>query len=110
MLMFSQCGADVGVKRSLNLCAAVFFFRASQGLPLAVTISLAYSTRKMYKDKNLIRVLAACETMGNATNICSDKVSARDRDKCKREGVGTPLLLALLDRPSTTHLFRDGAI
>lgn len=27
----------------------------------------------MYKDQNLIRVLAACETMGNATNICSDK-------------------------------------
>lgn len=44
-----------------------------EGLPLAVTISLAYSTRKMYKEKNLIRVLAACETMGNATNICSDK-------------------------------------
>jgi magnesium-transporting ATPase (P-type) len=41
--------------------------------PLAVTISLAYSTRKMLKDNNLIRVLAACETMGNATDICSDK-------------------------------------
>lgn len=40
-----------------------------------MTISLAYSTRKMYKDQNLIRVLAACETMGNATNICSDKVN-----------------------------------
>ena len=44
-----------------------------EGLPLAVTISLAYSTRQMLKDNNLIRVLAACETMGNATNICSDK-------------------------------------
>eukprot|EP01029_Cantina_marsupialis_P021350 TRINITY_DN50_c0_g3_i1.p1 TRINITY_DN50_c0_g3~~TRINITY_DN50_c0_g3_i1.p1 ORF type:complete len:819 (+),score=338.21 TRINITY_DN50_c0_g3_i1:149-2605(+) len=44
-----------------------------EGLPLAVTISLAYSTRKMLRDNNLIRVLAACETMGNATNICSDK-------------------------------------
>merc|ERR1719183_2176689 len=44
-----------------------------EGLPLAVTISLAYSTKKMLKDNNLIRVLAACETMGNATNICSDK-------------------------------------
>ena len=38
-----------------------------------MTISLAYSTSQMLKDKNLIRVLAACETMGNATNICSDK-------------------------------------
>eukprot|EP00753_Platysulcus_tardus_P006997 PLAT14760.1.p2 GENE.PLAT14760.1~~PLAT14760.1.p2 ORF type:complete len:1060 (-),score=639.07 PLAT14760.1:215-3394(-) len=44
-----------------------------EGLPLAVTISLAYSTGQMLEDKNLIRVLAACETMGNATNICSDK-------------------------------------
>jgi P-type Ca2+ transporter type 2C len=44
-----------------------------EGLPLAVTLSLAYSTKKMQKDNNLIRVLAACETMGNATNICSDK-------------------------------------
>ena len=44
-----------------------------EGLPLAVTISLAYSTKKMYLDNCFIRVLAACETMGNATNICSDK-------------------------------------
>lgn len=44
-----------------------------EGLPLAVTISLSYSTKKMLKDNNLIRVLAACETMGNVTSICSDK-------------------------------------
>ena len=44
-----------------------------EGLPLAVTISLAFSTKKMLADQNLIRHLAACETMGNATNICSDK-------------------------------------
>lgn len=44
-----------------------------EGLPLAVTIALAYSTKKMYQDQCFIRVLAACETMGNATNICSDK-------------------------------------
>ena len=44
-----------------------------EGLPLAVTLSLAYSTQKMMNDNNLIRVLEACETMGNATTICSDK-------------------------------------
>lgn len=48
-----------------------------EGLPLAVTISLAYSLRKMMIDNNFVRVLAACETMGGATAICSDKVSAR---------------------------------
>ncbi len=44
-----------------------------EGLPLAVTISLAYSVKKMMEDNNLVRHLDACETMGNATTICSDK-------------------------------------
>ncbi|XP_061912017.1 plasma membrane calcium-transporting ATPase 1-like isoform X4 [Entelurus aequoreus] len=44
-----------------------------EGLPLAVTISLAFSVKKMMKDNNLVRHLDACETMGNATAICSDK-------------------------------------
>lgn len=44
-----------------------------EGLPLAVTISLAYSVKKMLDDNNLVRHLDACETMGNATAICSDK-------------------------------------
>ncbi|XP_042229186.1 plasma membrane calcium-transporting ATPase 3-like isoform X2 [Homarus americanus] len=44
-----------------------------EGLPLAVTISLAFSVKKMMKDNNLVRHLDACETMGNATTICSDK-------------------------------------
>ncbi|XP_067932437.1 plasma membrane calcium-transporting ATPase 2-like [Watersipora subatra] len=44
-----------------------------EGLPLAVTLALAYSVRKMMHDNNLVRHLDACETMGNATAICSDK-------------------------------------
>jgi Ca2+ transporting ATPase len=44
-----------------------------EGLPLAVTISLALSVKKMMKDNNLVRHLDSCETMGNATAICSDK-------------------------------------
>ena len=44
-----------------------------EGLPLAVTISLAFSVKKMLHDHNLVRHLDACETMGNATAICSDK-------------------------------------
>ncbi|KAF1324644.1 Calcium-translocating p-type atpase, pmca-type, partial [Globisporangium splendens] len=52
-----------------------------EGLPLAVTISLSYSTKKMLKDNNLIRVLAACETMENVTSICSDKTGTLTESK-----------------------------
>ncbi|KAE9293090.1 Plasma membrane calcium-transporting ATPase 4 [Phytophthora rubi] len=44
-----------------------------EGLPLAVTIALAYSVKKMLVDNNLVRHLDACETMGSATTVCSDK-------------------------------------
>lgn len=44
-----------------------------EGLPLSVTLSLAFSTQRMLKDNNLVRKMAACETMGGADNICSDK-------------------------------------
>ena len=55
------------------LAVTIVVVAIPEGLPLAVTISLAYSTKKMYDDKCSIRSLAACETMGNATTICSDK-------------------------------------
>jgi Ca2+-transporting ATPase len=44
-----------------------------EGLPLAVTISLSFSSAKMQKENNLVRTLASAETMGGATHICSDK-------------------------------------
>ena len=44
-----------------------------EGLPLAVTLALAYATIHMLKDNNLVRHLNACETMGGATTVCSDK-------------------------------------
>jgi len=44
-----------------------------EGLPLAVTISLSFSSAKMRKMNNLVRKLASAETMGGATHICSDK-------------------------------------
>jgi len=44
-----------------------------EGLPLAVTLALAFATTRMTKDGNLVRNLRACETMGSATAVCSDK-------------------------------------
>lgn len=52
-----------------------------EGLPLAVIISLAYSGKKMAEENNLVRHLQACETMGGATNICSDKTGTLTQNK-----------------------------
>ncbi|XP_039264361.1 plasma membrane calcium-transporting ATPase 2-like isoform X2 [Styela clava] len=75
-----------------------------EGLPLAVTMSLAFSVKKMMKDNNLVRHLDACETMGNATAICSDKtgtlttnrmtvVQVYSAGKHHREYIPTPEML-----------------
>ncbi|XP_061369094.1 calcium-transporting ATPase 12, plasma membrane-type [Gastrolobium bilobum] len=44
-----------------------------EGLPLAVTLTLAYSMKRMIADQAMVRKLSACETMGSATVICTDK-------------------------------------
>ncbi|KAJ4926093.1 hypothetical protein JOQ06_008276 [Pogonophryne albipinna] len=57
----------------LIIGVTVLVVAVPEGLRLAVTISLAYSVKKMMRDNNLVRHLYACETMGNATAICSNK-------------------------------------
>lgn len=52
-----------------------------EGLPLAVTLSLAFSVQKMMKEKNLVRRLHACETMGGANIICSDKTGTLTKNE-----------------------------
>ena len=52
-----------------------------EGLPLAVTLSLAFSVKKMLRDQNLVRKMEACETMGGANNICSDKTGTLTMNK-----------------------------
>ena len=55
------------------LAITVIVVAIPEGLPLAVTLSLAFSVKKMLVDENLVRKMQACETMGGANNICSDK-------------------------------------
>ena len=55
------------------LCIAIIVVAIPEGLPLAVTLSLAFSINKMMEDQNLVRKMHACETMGGANYICSDK-------------------------------------
>ncbi|UPL03919.1 hypothetical protein LCI18_014853 [Fusarium solani-melongenae] len=59
--------------RVLITSITIIVVAVPEGLPLAVTLSLAFATKKMTKENNLVRHLQSCETMGNATVICSDK-------------------------------------
>jgi Ca2+-transporting ATPase len=64
-----------------SIAVTIVVVAVPEGLPLAVTLTLAYSMRKMMADKSLVRVLAACETMGSATTICSDKTGTLTTNK-----------------------------
>ncbi|KAI1637842.1 calcium-translocating P-type ATPase [Biscogniauxia mediterranea] len=57
----------------LIVAVTIVVVAVPEGLPLAVTLALAFATTRLLKENNLVRVLRACETMGNATTICSDK-------------------------------------
>ncbi|PWY86573.1 calcium transporting ATPase [Aspergillus sclerotioniger CBS 115572] len=57
----------------LIVAVTVIVVAIPEGLPLAVTLALAFATTRMLKENNLVRLLRSCETMGNATVICSDK-------------------------------------
>jgi Ca2+-transporting ATPase len=52
-----------------------------EGLPMAVVLSLAFSMKRMIKDRVLVRKLNACETMGSATCICSDKTGTLTQNR-----------------------------
>ncbi|KAJ5975946.1 ATPase P-type K/Mg/Cd/Cu/Zn/Na/Ca/Na/H-transporter [Penicillium waksmanii] len=69
-------GADAKGQAFLQIfivAVTIVVVAVPEGLPLAVTLALAFATTRMIKDNNLVRFLKACETMGNATTICSDK-------------------------------------
>ncbi|KAL1155444.1 hypothetical protein V6Z11_A08G024700 [Gossypium hirsutum] len=62
-----------GAIKIVTVAVTIVVVAVPEGLPLAVTLTLAYSMKKMMADKALVRRLSACETMGSATTICSDK-------------------------------------
>lgn len=65
----------------LIISVTVVVVAVPEGLPLAVTLALAFATRRMTKMNLLVRVLGACETMANATCVCTDKTGTLTTNK-----------------------------
>lgn len=69
--------------RYFMLAVTIIVVAVPEGLPMAVTLSLAYSMRKMTASNNLVRRMHACETIGAATVICSDKTGTLTKNEMR---------------------------
>ena len=65
----------------IMLCVSIIVVAIPEGLPLAVTLSLAFSIKKLMDFKNLVRKMHACETMGGANYICTDKTGTLTKNE-----------------------------
>ena len=69
--------------QSIMIAVTLIVVAVPEGLPMAVTLSLAYSMRKMLATNNLVRKMHACETMGAATVICTDKTGTLTQNEMR---------------------------
>ena len=79
--VFSWVELTTYLLETLMLAVTLVVVSVPEGLPMAVTLSLAYSMRRMLKTNNLVRKMHACETMGATTVICTDKTGTLTQNK-----------------------------
>ncbi|KAH7856834.1 hypothetical protein Vadar_005999 [Vaccinium darrowii] len=82
----SKTKADDIINSVVSIIAAavtIVVVAIPEGLPLAVTLTLAYSMKRMMSDNAMVRKLSACETMGSATTICTDKTGTLTLNQMK---------------------------
>ncbi|CAI9776806.1 unnamed protein product [Fraxinus pennsylvanica] len=83
---FGKTKVDDVISGVLGIIAAavtIVVVAIPEGLPLAVTLTLAYSMKRMMSDQAMVRRLSACETMGSATTICTDKTGTLTLNQMK---------------------------
>ncbi len=81
------------ILQTLMVAVTLIVVAVPEGLPMAVTLSLAYSMRRMLKTNNLVRKMHACETMGATTVICTDKTGTLTQNQMQVDSFnffGTP--------------------
>lgn len=87
--------------QTLMIAVTLVVVAVPEGLPMAITLSLAYSMRRMLKTNNLVRKLHACETMGATTVICTDKTGTLTQNQMKVDE------LKLFDNEMPKGLFEE---
>lgn len=91
--------------QSVMLAVTLIVVAVPEGLPMAVTLSLAYSMRRMLKSNNLVRKMHACETMGATTVICTDKTGTLTENQMRV--FDTDFFIPESD---STHIYLDMAV
>jgi len=71
----------IDILNTVIIAISVVVCAIPEGLPLAVTISLSFSSARMRKLNNIVRSLESSETMGGVTYICSDKTGTLTQNK-----------------------------
>ena len=79
----SMAGLLAHALNTLMIAVTLIVVAVPEGLPMAVTLSLAYSMRRMMKTNNLVRKMHACETMGATTVICTDKTGTLTQNQMR---------------------------
>lgn len=95
----------------LIISVTVVVVAVPEGLPLAVTLALAFATKRMTAQNLLVRVLASCETMANANVICTDKTGTLTQNRmtvvAMTVGVNTKCVRRLADHPDRSNAKED---
>lgn len=101
--------------QTLMIGVALVAVSVPEGLPMAVALSLALSMRRMLRTGSLVRKLHACETMGAADVICTDKTGTLTRNRMSvaaamfAPGVGEDVIARSIAANSTARLGRDAS-